>query len=100
MAALAMRMGDLPAADVDRREIADRPAPTDVAGDRIPTRSPVLYEEIWNAALQPVPIYSLGSVDPTDRSIDLVDGNSPVLLIHTFFALPPLGTTRTRRKFF
>ena len=40
-----MRMGDLPAADVDRREMEDRPAPTDVASDGIPTRSPVLYEE-------------------------------------------------------
>ena len=94
-------MGDLPAGDVDRREMADRPAPwTDAASDGIQTRSPVLYEEIWNAALQPEPIYSLGRVDQTDRSIDLVDGHSPVLLIHTFFALPPLGTTRTRRKFF
>ena len=38
-------MGDLPAADVDRREMADRLAPwTDVASDGIPTRSPVLYE--------------------------------------------------------
>ena len=95
-----MRMGDLPAADVDRREMADRPAPwTGVASDGIPTRSPVLYEEIWNA-LQPEPIYSPGRVDQTDRSIDFVDVHSPVLLIHTFFALPPLGTTRIRRKFF
>ena len=40
-----MREGDLKAADVDRREMADRPAPwTDVASDGIPTRSPVLYE--------------------------------------------------------
>ena len=49
-------MGDLLAADVDRREMADRPAPTDVASDGIPTRLPVLYEEIWND-LQPEPIY-------------------------------------------
>ena len=40
-----MRMGDLPAADVDRREMEDRPAPTDVASDGIPTR-PVLYEKM------------------------------------------------------
>ena len=84
-------MGDLPAADVDRREMADRLAPwTDVASDGIPTRSPVLYEYIWNA-LQPEPIYStaLGRVDQTDRSIDFVDGHSPVLLIHTFLPFNP-----------
>ena len=38
-------MGDLLAADVDGREMADCPAPTDVASDGIPARSPVLYEE-------------------------------------------------------
>ena len=37
-------MGDTPAADVDRREMADSPAPADIAGHGIPTGSPVLYE--------------------------------------------------------
>ena len=77
-------MGDLLAADVDGREMADRPAPTDVASDGITTRSPVLYEEMWNA-LQPEPIYSPGRVEQTDKSIDFVDLHSPVLLIRTFF---------------
>ena len=68
--------------------MADRPAPTDVASDGIPTRSPVLYEKIRNV-LQPEPIYSPGRVDQTDRSIDFVDGHSPVLLIHTFYPFTP-----------
>ena len=79
-------MADLLAAGVDGREMADRPAPTDVASDGITTRSPVLYEEMWNA-LQPEPIYSPGRVEQTDKSIDFVDLHSPVLLIRTFFCL-------------
>ena len=55
-----MRRGDLPAADVDRREMVDCPATA--ASDGISTRSPVLYEEIWNA-LQPEPIDSPDKVN-------------------------------------